>query len=143
MLFVPCHAVARAHRARIEFAAVAVVVAHLHGLGKALGRIATGAGRAGLFGHRIVLHVPRAPVECGLDGDDLVRGRKTHQLRVVHFWRVDDALRAEQIQRVEVTFDLCKRIVDFGAELPADPLAPAQTVAMFAAVSAFVVAHQR
>ena len=85
MLFVTRHAVAGAHGAGVKLAAMAIVVAHLHGLGKALRRVAAGARCAGLLGHRVVLHVPGTPVECSLDGDDLVAGRKAHQAGVVHF----------------------------------------------------------
>ena len=67
VLLVARDAVARAHRAGVELAAVAVVVAHLHRLGEAAGRVAAAAGRAGRFGDRVVLHVPRRPVERGLD----------------------------------------------------------------------------
>ena len=63
VLLVARDAVARAHRAGVELAAVAVVVAHLDGLGEAAGDVAAGAGRGGRFGHRIVLHVPGRPVE--------------------------------------------------------------------------------
>ena len=38
--------------------------------------------------------------------------------------------------------DVCKGLVDLGAELPLNPLAAAQTITMFAAVGAFVFAHQ-
>ena len=46
MLLVARDAIARAHRAGVELAAMAVVVAHLDGLGEALRRIAARAGRA-------------------------------------------------------------------------------------------------
>jgi hypothetical protein len=47
VLLVARDAVARAHGAGVELAAVAVVVAHLHGLGEAAGRVAAGARRGG------------------------------------------------------------------------------------------------
>jgi hypothetical protein len=50
VLFVARDAVARAHGAGVELAAVAVVVAHLHRLGEALGGVAAGAGRGGALG---------------------------------------------------------------------------------------------
>ena len=70
-------------------------------------------------------------------------GPKAHQLRVVHAWWIDDALWAEQVDRVEVVFDLAKGLVDLWAKLPFNPLAPAQAVAMLAAVGALVFAYQR
>src|SRR5258706_16145900 len=42
VLLVARRAVARAHRSRVELAAVSVVVAHLDGLREALGRVAAG-----------------------------------------------------------------------------------------------------
>src|SRR5947208_2350232 len=66
VLLVARDAVARAHRAGVELAAVAVVVAHLDGLGVAGRGIAAGAGRADAFRRGVVLYVPRAPVERGL-----------------------------------------------------------------------------
>ena len=142
MLFIARNAVARAHGPQIKLSAVAVVVAHFHGLGEALGRVATAARRAGLLGQRVVLHVPGAPVQRGLDRYDLVAGRKAHQAGVVHFGRVDDALRAEQIERVHEVLDLRKRLRYLRAKLPFNPFAAAQAVAVLAAVGALVVAHQ-
>ena len=95
MLFITGDAVTRTHRARVKLAAVAVVVAHLDGFGKTLGRVAACAWCAGLLGDRVVLHIPGAPVECSFNRYDLVAGRKAHQRHVVHFGRVDDALRAQ------------------------------------------------
>ena len=142
VLFVPRDAVAGAHGACIKLAAVAVVVAHLHGFGKALRCVTACAGCAGQLGYRIVLDIPGTPVKRGFNRYDLVAGRIAHQPRVVHFGRVDDALRAQQVKRVQVVFDLRKSVVDHWPKLPLDPLAPAQTVAMLAAVGAFVVPHQ-
>ena len=136
------HAVTGAHGARIELAAMAVVVAHLHRFGQTLGRVAAGAWGAGLLGDRIVLHVPSAPVQRGADRHHLVAGRKTHQRGVVHFGRVDDALRAQQLLRVHLAFDLRKSLADARAKLPTDPLAPAQAVTVLTTECAFVLAHQ-
>ena len=118
VFFVACDAVAGAHGAGVKLTAVAVVVAHLDRFGQALGRVATGSGCAGYFGHRIALHVPGAPVECGLDRDDFVAGRKAHEPRVVHFGRVNHALRAEQVQRIHGFFDAGKSLRDLRPELP-------------------------
>ena len=50
--------------------------------------------------------------------------------------------RAEQVVRVEVLLDGAERLVQLGPELPGDPLAAAQAVAVLAAVGALVLAHQ-
>ena len=143
VFFVARHAVAGAHGAGVKLAAVAVVVAHLDGFGKTLGRVAASPGRAGLFGQRIALHVPSTPVERRFNRDNFVAGRKAHEPRVVHFGRINHALRAEQVQRVHGFFDAGKSLRDLRSELPRNPFAPAQTVAVFAAVSAFELMHQR
>ena len=63
VLLVARRAVARAHRAGVELAAVAVVVAHLDRLGEAAAGVAAAARRADGLGAWVVLHVPRRPVE--------------------------------------------------------------------------------
>src|SRR6185369_5911460 len=89
MLLVPCDAIAGAHGAGIEFAAMAVVVAHLRRLGEALGGISATARRGRLLGHRIVLDIPFRPVERCLQGPYRIRllaprRRKTEQTCIVH-----------------------------------------------------------
>ena len=121
---------------------MSIVVAHLDGFCKTVGRVAAAAGCAGLLGDRVVLYVPCAPVERGFNRYDLVAGRKTHQRCVVHFWRINHALRAQQIERVKMVFDLRKRLCDLGAKLPFNPLTTTQAVAVLAAIGPFVVAHQ-
>ena len=121
---------------------MAVVVAHLHGFGKALRCVATRARRAGLLCHRVVLYIPGAPVQRGFERYDLVAGRKTQQARVIHFGRVDDALRAQQVVGVQVIFNLRESSVDFWAKLPLNPFAPAQAITMLATVGPFVMAYQ-
>ena len=122
---------------------MAVVVAHLHRFGETLRGVTTGAGRTRGLGDGVVLHIPGAPVKRGLDGDDFVRGRETHQRGVVHLRRVHHALRAQQIERVHQRLDLPKGPRHVFAKLPLDPLAPAQAVTVFAAVGAFELAHER
>ena len=41
------------------------------------------------------MHIPCAPVQHSLDGDDLVVAAITHQARVIHFGWVNDALGGE------------------------------------------------
>ena len=103
MLLVARDAVARAHRAGVELAAVAVVVAHLDGLGEAA---ASGSpplpGARQRLGRRIVLHVPRRPVERRLAAAmRLVAGREAEQRAVVHLRRVDDLAGVHQARRIE------------------------------------------
>ena len=100
MLFITGDAVAGTHGACIKLAAGAVVVAHLHRFGKALGGVAARAGGGGLLSRRVVLHVPRTPVQSGLNGNDFVVVAKAHQCGVVHLGWVDDALWRQQIQGV-------------------------------------------
>ncbi len=148
MLLVARDAKARAHRSGVELAAVAVVVAHLDGLGEAAGRVAAAAGCRDLLGARIVLHVPRRPVERGNERDRPVRrgccgGREAEQRAVVHLRRIDDLAGVEQAFGVERVLDRAKRVVERRAELPRDPFAAAQAVAVLAAVRALVAAHER
>ncbi len=81
VLLVAGDAKARAHRAGVELAAVAVVVAHLDRLGEAAARVAAAARRGGRFGERIVLHVPRRPVERRLQRNRPVGRRIAEQAR--------------------------------------------------------------
>jgi hypothetical protein len=147
VLLVACHAIARAHGAGIELAAMAVVVAHLDGFGEAAGYVAAAAGRRDRFRDRVVLHVPGRPVELRLQGDDLVRPRgarrrEAEQRAIVHVRRIDDLAGVEQTDRIELLFDGAQSFGDSRAELPGDPFAAAEAVAMFAAIGALVLAHQ-
>src|SRR5271156_1186240 len=76
MLLVTAGPEARTHRARIELAALAVVIAHLDGLGEAAGVVAAAAGRRDLLAQRIGLHVPGRPVENGSQRLRAVRSRR-------------------------------------------------------------------
>ena len=136
-----------AHGARIELAAVPVVVAHLHGFGQAARAVTARAGRADFFGRGVVLYVPGRPVERRLQHDGFVRARracgwKAKQRSVVHLGRVDDAVGAEQVARVQLVFDGGKSLVDARPELPTHPFATTQAIAMLAAVGALKFAHQ-
>ena len=80
MLLVARDAIARAHRAGIELAAVAVVVAHFDGLREAAGGIAAGAGRRRRVGDRIALHVPRDQSSAGTIGTTRYDGGKRNSV---------------------------------------------------------------
>ena len=142
VLLVARDAIARAHRAGVELAAVAVVVAHLDRLGQAAARVAAAARRGGRLGERIVLHVPRRPVEHRLQRNRPVARRDSGTGSVVHLRRIDDPVRGEQADRIEPLLDGAEGGVDAGAELPGDPFAAAQAVAVLAAVGALELAHQ-
>ncbi|MCG3189048.1 MAG: hypothetical protein LKCHEGNO_01291 [Burkholderiaceae bacterium] len=142
VLLVARDAPARAHGAGVELAAVAVVVAHLDRFREAERGVAAAARGAQRLGRGVVLHVPGRPVERGLDGNRAMAGREAEQRHIVHSRRVDDAVRAEQVVRVEVLLDGAKRLVQPRAELPGDPLAATQAVAVLAAVGALELAHQ-
>ena len=131
-----------AHGARIKFSASAIVVAHFHGFGQALCRIVACTGGCGLFCSWVVVNVPCTPIQSGLNGNDFVIVAKAHERCVVHFGRIHHAVGAEQIERIEVLFDLGKCLIDCRAKLPLNPFASAQPIAMLSAVGAFVLAHQ-
>jgi hypothetical protein len=80
MLFVAGDAIRRAHRARVELAAVAVVVAHLD---------------------RLVVSAPVRPVERRAGHVRGVARLEAKQRRIVHLRRIDDLARVEQSLRVE------------------------------------------
>ena len=84
VLFIPRHPVTGAHGACVKLAAVAVVVAHLHSLGKTQRRVAPRARRAGLFGDRVVLHIPGRPVQRRLQWNHLVRLGAFTTRRITH-----------------------------------------------------------
>ena len=71
----------------------------------------------------------------GVDRDGLA-SREAEQPRVVHLRRVDDLAGVEQVAGIEALLDGAEGVVDLRAELPADPFAAAQAVAMLAAVGA-------
>src|ERR1700692_1594469 len=141
MLFVACGTVAGTHGARVELTTVTVVVAHLDGLRKTAGGIATGARRRSGFTLRIVLDVPGRPVEGRLEGERAVgigsRGRrKAKQRNLIHLGRVYDLPGIEEPDRIKVPFNGAKSVVDRGAELPLYPFTSAQAVAVLPAVRA-------
>jgi hypothetical protein len=84
---VPGRAIRRAHRAGVELAAVAVVVAHLDGL---------------------VVSAPVRPVEDGSGDARRIAGPEAKERRVVHLRRRDDLARIEQAFRVEPGFDFAE-----------------------------------
>src|SRR5208282_1176818 len=64
------------------------------------------------------------------------------QRGVVHARRVDYAARIEQCDRIQTTLDGAKGFIQGWTELPADPFAATQAVAVLAAVSAPKLAHK-
>ena len=114
------------HHAALEFAAGAIVVAHLDRALKA----AAGSGIS-------------RPVEHGLQPGDAIAGRKAKQRTIVHFGRIDDLAGIEQIVRIEAPLDLAEigddalpehRLVKFRAH---------DAVAVFAGMRALVFPHHR
>src|SRR5690242_6311150 len=77
-------AVARTHRAGVELAAMAVVVAHLDGLGEAMRGIAAGSRWTECARAWIVLHVPRRPVERRREFERLIARREAEESCVIH-----------------------------------------------------------
>ena len=142
VLFVTRRAIARTHRARIELAAVAVVVAHLDGLGEPLCGVAAGARRAQRFGRRVVVHVPVAPVECRCDRDHAIPGRIAIQRAVGLPRRLDDLPGIHQAARIEQRLDLGKRLRDARTEERRDPFAADETVAVLARIGALVFTNE-
>src|SRR6202044_4253642 len=137
----------RAHGACVEFPAMSVVVAHLHGLCNTAGAIAARARMRDGFARRFVLYVPLRPVERRRQWNRAIcvggrRRRKTEQRALIHSRGVDDFAGIEQVDGIEMPFDGTKSIVDRGPELPLYPFAPAQTVAVLPAVRALVPPHQ-
>src|SRR5579863_8795308 len=137
----------RAHGACVEFPAVSVVVAHLHGFRKTARAIAAAARMRDGFAARIVLYVPLRPVESRRQWNRPIRvagrrRRKAKQRTLIHPRGVDDSSGIEQVDGIEMPFDGTKGIVDRGPELPLYPFASAQTVAVLPAVRTLVLAHQ-
>ena len=94
-----------------------------------------------MFRGWIVVHIPCTPVQCGFDRNDLVVIAIAHQTCVIHFGWIDDALGREQVQRIEMLFDLFEGIVDTWTKLPFNPFTAAQTITVFTAVGAFEFTH--
>ena len=91
VLLVARDAIARAHRAGVELAAMAVVVAHLDRLAEAARRIAAGARRASSCrssGSRSTFHADQSSAVAMRQR--AVAGRIAEQRRVVHLRRRDD-----------------------------------------------------
>ncbi len=141
VLLVARCAVARAHRSRVELAAVPVVVAHLDGLREALGRVAAGSGRRQRSTCCIVLYIPRRPVEPRGHRLDAIAGRKPEQRRIVHLRSADDLARIHEARGIEEILDLLERVGKTRAELPAHPFGAHEAVAVLAGKRPFVFAH--
>ena len=88
------------------------------------------------------MDIPQLPIERRLNGNDLILIAIAHERGVVHFGRIDNALRRQQVNGVKMLFDACKGLCNLRAKLPFNPLTAAQTIAMLTAVSTFVFAHQ-
>ncbi len=130
MLLVARDAKARAHRAGVELAAVAVVVAHLDGLGEAAARDRRRCRRAVVvFGDRIVLHVPRRPVERRHRSArrDTPGGKRNSVASSIR-GRPHDLAGIHQACGIEQRLDLLERARQPRPELPARPIrcAPAR-----------------
>ncbi len=121
------HAIRRAHHAGIEGAAGAVVVAHLD-------RAEHAAERPGMV----------RPVELRREvGDRRVAPVVAEQRAVIHARRTHDAARVQHVVRIERVLHGFERTHDARAEHRFVEFAARQAVAVFAAVRALVLAHQR
>ena len=126
MLLITRDPVARTHRARIKLAAVAVVVAHLHGLGQAERLVVATSGRAHIntqpslrTGPRgVVLHIPGRPVQPGLKRRSAIARAIPKELHVVHFGRSHDLSGVHTVLRIESVLHPLKGARDFMAKLP-------------------------
>ncbi len=120
-------AVGRAHRAGIEAAAGAVVVAHLD-------RAQHAAGRAR----------PGRPVELWREpGCRGIVWRIAQQRAVIHARRPDDAARVQQPRGIERVLDRLERRGDARSEHGGMELAARDAVAVLAGMAALVGAHKR
>src|SRR5207245_3001245 len=108
-------AIRRAHRARVELAAVAVVVAHLDGLVEA---------------------APLAPVENRARHVGAVAWLVAKERSVVHARRIDDLAGIHQPARVEPRLDLAERAGQPWAKEGRDPFRAHQPVAVLTRVGA-------
>ena len=126
MLLLARRAKARAHHARIEGTAGAVVVAHLD-------RAQEPAERAGMGG----------PVEHrGKTLRRRVARAVAKEAPIIHPRRIDDAVRVEERARVERLLHGCESRRDPRPEHRLVELAPRDAVAVLAAVAPFVFANQ-
>ena len=130
MLLLAGGAERRAHGAGVELAAMPVVVAHLDRLGEAVPAMLRVAL---VFG----------PVEHGVDFLRRIVRLVAEQRAVVHFRGAHDFARVEQPPRVEEVLDFLERARDARPEHRRDPFRAHQPVAVFARISAFVLAHHR
>ncbi len=119
-----------------------IVIAHLDRFGETLRRIATGARRGDGFGHGIVLHIPGGPIELWLNSNDLIGRRIAKVGAVIHFGRIDDLAGIEKPLGIKLRFDFGKCLGNLRTKLPANPLSPAQTIAMLATKGTFVFANE-
>ncbi len=142
MLLVLRYAITRAHGARIELAAMAVVVAHLDGLREPARQIVAATRQRLLPRQRIAFDVPCGPVERGLDPMRFVARRKAEIACVVHFRWTHDLVGIEAVIRIEQRLDFGEGLIQTRPVLPRDPFAAAQAVAMLAGIRALVFAHQ-
>ena len=119
-------AITRAHRAAGQFAAGAVVVAHLDG---AL-ETAAGAGK-------------RRPVEMRLDLFAVITGLVTEQTAVIELRRPHHLAGIVQALRIEAVLDVLEGTRQPRAEHRLVEFRTHQTVAVFAGMRALVFAHHR
>ena len=115
-------AIGRAHGARVELAAMAVVVAHLHRAAEA---------------------APVRPVERGVERRGRVAGRVAEQAAVVHARGPHDLARIEPVVRIEQILDLAERVGQARTQDRLDPFRAHQSVAVLARERALVLLHQR
>jgi hypothetical protein len=114
-------AIARAHGAGVELAAVAIVVAHLDGAGEP---------------------APLAPVERRRRGLRRVAGAIAEERAVVLARRVHDLARVHQALRVEPALDLREARREARPEERRDPFGAHQAVAVLARIAALVAPDQ-
>src|SRR6185436_8926100 len=130
VLLVECRAIRRAHRARVEFAAMAVVVAHLDGRREAAAAI-------------LRPHFVLGPVEAR---DELVRAiarLEAEQAPIVHLRRRDDLAGIHQAFRIERALALLERARQPRPVHALDPLRADEAVAVLAGVRALVLLDER
>src|SRR5262245_34958421 len=109
---------------------MAVVVAHLGGLGEAAAGIAAAARRRQLLAAWIVLDVPRRPVERRLVVDALVAGLEAKQRAIVHAAWPHDLAGIEDAQRIEQALHRLEGLGEPRTELPRDPFRAHQPIAV-------------
>ena len=124
VLFLARDAITRTHGPALQFAAGAIVVAHLD---RAL-KTATGAGICG-------------PVERGRHRLAVIARRIAQQGAVVELRRTHHLTRIEQIVRIEAILHLLERAHQFRTEHEFMKFGTDDAVAMFARVRAFVFLH--